>query len=133
MTIYLFVLAGSLRELVEYLNSSTELLAKNGNILDNVLETLDMQQHSLGVLYVLVAKFNNLIVSVASSNSFHIDVFVEWGFFFRSQGSPADAEQMLRLVREFVTGCNGEQVRLASATCKQDLSDTRRVYTNFLC
>lgn len=82
MTIYLFVLAGSLRELVEYLNSSTELLAKNGNILDNVLETLDMQQHSLGVLYVLVAKFNNLIVSVASSNSFHIDVFVEWGFFF---------------------------------------------------
>lgn len=54
---------GQFRELVEYLNSSTELLTKNGNILDNVLETMDIQQHSLGVLYVLVAKFTSLSVS----------------------------------------------------------------------
>lgn len=44
--------------MVEYLLESTELLAKNGNILDNVLETLDIQQHSLGVLFVLVVKFS---------------------------------------------------------------------------
>ncbi|KAL1395884.1 hypothetical protein pipiens_010905, partial [Culex pipiens pipiens] len=50
--------AGNFRELVEYLLESTELLAKNGNILDNVLETLDIQQHSLGVLFVLVIKFS---------------------------------------------------------------------------
>lgn len=56
-------LPANFRELIEYLNTSTELLAKNGNILDNVLETLDIQQHSLGVLYVLVAKFTNLSVS----------------------------------------------------------------------
>lgn len=49
---------GNFRELVEYLLESTELLAKNGNILDNVLETLDIQQHSLGVLFVLVVKFS---------------------------------------------------------------------------
>ncbi|XP_055584825.1 COP9 signalosome complex subunit 3-like [Uranotaenia lowii] len=51
--------AGNFRELVEYLLESTDLLAKNGNILDNVLETLDIQQHSLGVLFVLVIKFSN--------------------------------------------------------------------------
>lgn len=54
---------GNFRELIEYLNGTTDLLSKNGNILDNVLETLDVQQHSLGVLYVLVAKFTNLTVS----------------------------------------------------------------------
>lgn len=63
--VYSFYLgvAGNFRELIEYLNGSTEILAKNGNILDNVLETLDSQQHSLGVLYVLVAKFSNITVS----------------------------------------------------------------------
>lgn len=56
--------SGNFRELIEYLNGSTELLSKNGNILDNVLETLDIQQHSLGVLYILVAKFSNVTVSL---------------------------------------------------------------------
>lgn len=59
-----FFLKGNFRELIEYLNGTSDLLAKNGNILDNVLETLDVQQHSLGVLYVLVAKFTNLTVSL---------------------------------------------------------------------
>lgn len=49
---------------MEYLLESTELLAKNGNILDNVLETLDIQQHSLGVLFVLVVKFSEPNVSI---------------------------------------------------------------------
>lgn len=57
------IVPGNYRELIDYLNGSTELLAKNGNILDNVLETLDNHQHSLGVLYVLVAKFTNLTVN----------------------------------------------------------------------
>lgn len=59
--VWLFI-PGNYRELIEYLNGTSDLLAKNGNILDNVLETLDVQQHSLGVLYVLVAKFTNLSV-----------------------------------------------------------------------
>ncbi|KFB42899.1 AGAP006445-PA-like protein [Anopheles sinensis] len=80
--------AGNLRELAEYLVESSELVTKNGNILDNVLETLDVQQHSLGVLFVLAAKFND------SSN---VD----------------ETENVLRSVREFITLCNGEQVRHA--------------------
>lgn len=75
--------------MVEYLMESTELLAKNGNILDNVLETLDIQQHSLGVLFVLVVK-----LSEPSNHD--------------------DTENVLRVVREFITLCNGEQVRFAT-------------------
>ena len=64
--VYLWInfCSGNFRELVEYLNESTDLLAKNTNILDNVLETLDLQQHSLGALYVLVAKFSDFSVSL---------------------------------------------------------------------
>lgn len=58
--------SGSFRELVEYLNDSTELLSKNSNILDNVLETLDIQQHSLGVLFILVAKIAEIQVTTGS-------------------------------------------------------------------
>ncbi|KFB41777.1 AGAP006445-PA-like protein [Anopheles sinensis] len=79
--------AGNLRELAEYLVESSELVTKNGNILDNVLETLDVQQHSLGVLFVLAAKFND--------------------------SSVYETENVLRSVREFITLCNGEQVRHA--------------------
>jgi COP9 signalosome complex subunit 3 len=63
------VFSGNYRELVDYLNESTELLSKNTTILDNVLETLDLQQHSLGVLYVLVVKFNDSNVSRGFSSS----------------------------------------------------------------
>ena len=63
--IHIFWISGNFRELVEYLNEATELLSKNGSILDNVLETLDVQQHSLGVLYVLVVKFADSNVSIA--------------------------------------------------------------------
>lgn len=49
---------------MEYLNTSLDVLTKNANILDNALETLDLQQHSLGALYILVAKFADYSVSV---------------------------------------------------------------------
>ncbi|KAG4070605.1 hypothetical protein HA402_013525 [Bradysia odoriphaga] len=87
--------SGNYRELIDYLNGSTELLAKNGNILDNVLETLDNHQHSLGVLYVLVAKFTNLPAN---------------------NPAPADAERLIKLVRDFMAACNPSQVRLSLQT-----------------
>ena len=59
-----FAFSGNFRELVVYLIDSVELVTKNGNILDNVMETLDIQQHSLGYLFVLSAKFNDSSVSV---------------------------------------------------------------------
>lgn len=76
-----FFSAANFRELIEYLNVSTELLAKNGNILDNVLETLDIQQHSLGVLYVLVAKFTNLSVSQISESVVDDNIFILFRLF----------------------------------------------------
>lgn len=63
---------GAYEELAANLLDSVEILTKNWSILDNVLETLDIQQHSLGVLYVLIAKFNSLAVSgktIMNSNS----------------------------------------------------------------
>jgi len=47
---------GNYTELCSQLNMAHELLAKNPGQLDNVLESLDMSQHSLGYLAVLVAK-----------------------------------------------------------------------------
>lgn len=70
---------------------------KNGQHLDNVLETLDLQQHSLGILAVLVAKFS--LPNPSPSNN-------------------ADAyKPLFNQVQEFIVGCNGEQVRFAPDTC----------------
>ncbi|XP_055308668.1 COP9 signalosome complex subunit 3 [Sitodiplosis mosellana] len=95
---------GNFRELIEYLNGTSDLLAKNGNILDNVLETVDVQQHSLGVLYVLVAKLTNL------------------------SNSSADGENVIKLVREFIQACNGEQVRHAP----QAYAELCHLFTNHI-
>ncbi|XP_049809791.1 COP9 signalosome complex subunit 3 [Schistocerca nitens] len=85
---------GSFRELCDLLNKSTEVLMKNGQHLDNVLETLDLQQHSLGVLAVLCVKFSAPISSVSSDHH----------------------ELLFAQAQEFITGCNGEQVRFAPDT-----------------
>lgn len=85
--------SGNFDVLVEQLNESIELLTKNSNILDNVLETLDIQQHSLGVMYVLLAKFSNAL---------------------NAQNSTTDPAQLIKLFKDFITLCNGEQVRFAS-------------------
>lgn len=67
---------------------------KNSQHLDNVLETLDLQQHTLGVLAVLCAK-----LSLPSQ-------------------TPEQQEAVLSQVADFITNCNGEQIRLAPDTCK---------------
>ena len=82
---------GNYRELCEYLNESHEVLTKNSQHLDNVLETLDYQQHSLGILAVLYVKFS-LPISGSQDNRF---------------GQTQD----------FVNGCNGEQIRYAPDLC----------------
>lgn len=55
---------GNTRELLEYLNRSAELLAENHDILDNVLETLDIEQHTIPILYILESKLAYFTVSV---------------------------------------------------------------------
>lgn len=78
---------GSYRDLCDYLTKSSDLLAKNTQHLDNVLETLDVQQHSLAILAILCAKFN----------------------------APASTAQNNRYnqAHDFILNCNGEHIRLA--------------------
>ncbi|CAH2063281.1 unnamed protein product, partial [Iphiclides podalirius] len=81
--------SGHFREIVEMIGKSDEVLQRNIAHLNTVLETLDVQQHSLGVLAVLVAKYAN------------------------PQGmNEADKTNMCAKIHEFITNCNGEQVRL---------------------
>ncbi|EFA11362.1 COP9 signalosome complex subunit 3 isoform X2 [Tribolium castaneum] len=82
---------GNYKVLCEYLSKSSDILLKNTQHLDNVLETLDLQQHSLGYLVVLCAKFNSTVPANTPDNRF-------------------------AQVQEFIHGCNGEQIRLAPDT-----------------
>lgn len=54
---------GHFRDLLELIGKSDEVLQRNAAHLNTVLETLNVQQHSLGVLAVLVAKYSNPQVS----------------------------------------------------------------------
>ncbi|XP_041973548.1 COP9 signalosome complex subunit 3 [Aricia agestis] len=80
--------AGNFRELCDVIGKSDEILQRNSAHLNTVLETLDIQQHSLGVLAVLVAKY-----SVTQTD--------------------VDKSSMVQQIQEFISNCNGEQVRFA--------------------
>ncbi|XP_018336043.1 COP9 signalosome complex subunit 3 [Agrilus planipennis] len=82
---------GNYRELCDYLCKASEILIKNNPHLDNVLETLDIQQHSLGVLAILCAKYN-------IPNATNIQ------------------EARFNQTKDFINNCNGEQIRLAPDT-----------------
>ncbi|XP_066588607.1 COP9 signalosome complex subunit 3 [Prorops nasuta] len=84
---------GNLTELAGIIGKSTELLMENGEHLDNVLETLDLQQHSLGVLAVLCVKF-----ALPSPGGII---------------NPDTYKPLFNQVQEFIIGCNGEQIRFA--------------------
>ena len=45
--------SGNFAQLCDFIGKSAEVLGKNASHLDNVLATLDVQQHSLGVLGIL--------------------------------------------------------------------------------
>lgn len=47
------LITGNFSQLCEIINKSLDVLAKHASHLDNVLATLDLQQHSLGVLAIL--------------------------------------------------------------------------------
>ncbi|XP_076238191.1 COP9 signalosome subunit 3 [Calliopsis andreniformis] len=87
---------GNFRELCEIISKSTDVLVKNGQHLDNVLETLDLQQHSLGILAVLCVKFS--LPNPNGANN--VDTY----------------KPLFSQVQEFIIGCNGEQVRFAPDT-----------------
>jgi COP9 signalosome complex subunit 3 len=73
--------------LYEYCQKQSELLSKNGLHLDDALTTLGLQEHSLGIMFVLQAKI--------------------------SSTPPQEMDELVARVREFVSDCNGEQIRHA--------------------
>ncbi|XP_014215702.1 COP9 signalosome complex subunit 3 [Copidosoma floridanum] len=85
---------GKFQELNQVLPKFSEALVRNNQLLDNVLETLDLQQHSMGILAVLCAKLAN----AANNSNLKVD----------------DFKPVLAQIKEFIAGCNGEQVRFAT-------------------
>lgn len=61
------------------------------------METLDLQEHSLGILAVLCVKS-----SLPNPNANNVDAY----------------KPLFNQVQEFIIGCNGEQVRFAPDICK---------------
>lgn len=82
---------GNLRELTDIIQKSTEVLTKNGQHLDNVLQTLDISQHSLGILAILVVKLN--LLSSGCTNEYQELLFAQ--------------------IQEFINVCNTDHVRYA--------------------
>ncbi|XP_044748612.1 COP9 signalosome complex subunit 3 [Coccinella septempunctata] len=76
---------GSLRELVDYCSKSEELIQKNVSQVDTVLASLDFQQHTIPVVHLLLAKY---------------------------EYTPLAEDSRLTQMREFISECNGEHIRL---------------------
>ncbi|XP_050300575.1 COP9 signalosome complex subunit 3 [Anthonomus grandis grandis] len=93
---------GNLRELYDTIGKSNDILLKNIQHLDNVLETLDVQQHSLGVLAVLIAKFSSSNVTLPDNR------------FMQAQ--------------DFFLNCNIEQVKKAP----DSFAEFCHLFTNYL-
>nr|CAG4646201.1 EOG090X04TU [Macrothrix elegans] len=88
---------GSWRELYDFLGKSPDLLMRNAEHLDNVLETLDPQLHSLGVLAVYLVKF--MVINQSNGQCQGINV--------------PEPETLITQVSQFMSLCNGEQIRCA--------------------
>lgn len=88
---------GNFRDLRDILHKSTELLLKNGQHLDTVLEMLDLQQHSLAMLEVLGVKLSLPPPATQPSGQ---------------STNPADYQEIVfTQVQEFITGCVPKQIR----------------------
>lgn len=93
--------SGSWRELYEFLGKSPDFLMRNVEHLDHMLEILDPQLHSLGVLAVYMVKFMAANLNVP-----------------QNQQVPTDPETLITNVSKFILVCNGEQIRSAPDSCK---------------
>ncbi|ESO89010.1 hypothetical protein LOTGIDRAFT_205728 [Lottia gigantea] len=87
-TVQVFSSQGNFTLLCEHISKSAETLAKHFHHLDNVMGTLNVQQHSLGMLGILCVKIN--IPNIP------------------------DFETLFVQTQEFVNLCNGEQIRYAT-------------------
>ncbi|RWS10457.1 COP9 signalosome complex subunit 3-like protein [Dinothrombium tinctorium] len=81
---------GSFDQLYEYCSKNSDVLVKHSAHLDDALATLDLQEHSLGILTILCVKM--------------------------SLNHNQAIEQLYAQIQEFITECNGEQIRVAPDT-----------------
>jgi COP9 signalosome complex subunit 3 len=89
---------GQFNMLCDYMNKTWNNLMKiNTSLLDTILEALDLQEHSLGIMYVLCIKINTLTNTTSSD----------------------DFEQILSQVSLFVSQCTTEQIRYSSGNFAQ--------------
>ena len=95
--------SGNYQELAGRVTTFIHALTRNSQHLDNVLETLDLKQHSVGILAVIVAKLN-ILASIETPSIVTFRVFVTQ-------------------IQEFIDGCNETQVRYAHFTCNYFLSN----------
>jgi len=80
---------GSFDQLSEYIVKNSDILSKNSVHLEDVMQTLDLQEHSLGIMAILCAKLNLPNV---------------------------ENESLFLQIQEFIAGCNGEQIRASPET-----------------
>lgn len=83
---------GQFRELSQLLPKFSEVLIRNSQLLDNVLETLELQTHSMVILAVLSAK----LVHASNINNLKVDDFIP----------------LLIQIKDFVNGFDVEQIKL---------------------
>nr|SVE76337.1 EOG090X04TU [Daphnia longispina] len=88
---------GSWRELYDFLGKSPDVLMRNSEHLSTVLDTLDPQLHSLGVLAIYMVKFIILNQNAAQNQGIQVP----------------EPEVLIHQVSQFITVCNGEQIRCA--------------------
>lgn len=88
---------GQWSKLSDFMNKSWNLLAKNVSSLDTIMETLDIQEHSLGMLYILCAKIS----------------------CFPQSSSAEDFDLLLMQCDVFVSQCRKEQIQYSSGNFAQ--------------
>lgn len=88
---------GQWSKLSDFMNKSWNLLSKHVSSLDTIMETLDIQEHSLGILYILCTKTS----------------------LFPQSSSTDDFELLLMQCDVFISQCKKEQIQCSSGNFAQ--------------
>lgn len=88
---------GQWSKLSDFMNKSWNLLSKNVSNLDTIMETLDIQEHSLGMLYILCVKIS----------------------LFPQSSSAEDFELLLMQCDVFISQCKKDQIQYSSGNFAQ--------------
>jgi len=103
-----FSTQGQFSQLCEYMNKSWPLLTKNISHLDTALEALDLQEHSLGVLYILCSKVSMISTAFSSATDFEqiffqVQLFISQCISTQIQFSTGNFAQMIHTIVQELT------------------------------